>query len=340
MNDAPIKVENLRKVFARKKEQRVAVADVSFTVGAGEIFGLLGPNGAGKSTTIRMLATLLEPSGGRISICGYDAARHPKEVRARLGCVLTGDRSVYWKLTAKENLEYFAALNHLPRQIAKERVAEVLERFALADRANDVVERFSTGMKQRLALARALLARPPVLLLDEPTVGLDPQSALKLRELIVELSREGHVILLTTHYMEEADQLCDRIGIIDHGRIIALDTPARLKASLQGISTLKVAVWGLDTARALAADGTQGALPTETPLLDAIRALPRVNEVAATSPEPDLLRLTVQCHEHSELLPALIDTLTARGGSIRQVEVHEPSLEDVFLSLTGKRLRE
>src|SRR5690606_21487094 len=158
-----------------------------------------------------------EPSGGRISICGYDAARHPKEVRARLGCVLTGDRSVYWKLTAKENLEYFAALNHLPRQIAKERVAEVLERFALADRANDVVERFSTGMKQRLALARALLARPPVLLLDEPTVGLDPQSALKLRELIVELSREGHVILLTTHYMEEADQLCDRIGIIDHG---------------------------------------------------------------------------------------------------------------------------
>lgn len=189
----PVEVDGLRKVFRRKNKELVAVENVTFSVAEGEVFGLLGPNGAGKSTTIRMLSTLLEPSAGTVRICGYDSRKHAMAVRMRLGCILTGERSVYWKLTARENLEYFAALNHLSPKVSRRRIDELLERFNLSDRGNDLVEGFSTGMKQRLALARALLARPPVLLLDEPTVGLDPQSALRLRELIAQLAEEGHL---------------------------------------------------------------------------------------------------------------------------------------------------
>ena len=153
-------------------------------------------------------------------------------MRQILGAVLTGVRSVYWKLSGRENLEYFAALYHLPPKVAKKRVSELLERLNLTERADEYVERYSSGMKQRVAIARALLADPPVLLLDEPTIGLDPQSARNLRELILDIKAEGRTVLLTTHYMEEADLLCDRIGIVDAGKIIAMDTPANLKRSV------------------------------------------------------------------------------------------------------------
>jgi ABC-2 type transport system ATP-binding protein len=202
-----------------------AVDGVSLQIERGEIFGLLGPNGAGKSTTIRMLCTLLEPTSGTARVNSYDIVKQANDVRRSLGTVLAGERSIYWKLSGRENLEYFAALYHIPPAIAKKRVEELIERMELKERANELVEKYSTGMRQRIAISKALLARPPILLLDEPTLGLDPQAARNLRELILELQKEGHTILLTTHYMEEADQLSDRIGIIDTGVIIALDTP-------------------------------------------------------------------------------------------------------------------
>src|SRR5688500_1121279 len=231
MSDVVVRVRELRKRYPKPNRSRsfwsrltardraptewhVAVDGVSFDIRAGEIFGLLGANGAGKTTTIKMLCTLLEPSGGTATINGYDIVREAGQVRQSLGAVLTGERSVYWKLTGRENLEYFAALYHIPRPVAKRRIAELLERLDLADRADELVERYSSGMKQRVAIAKALLPNPPVLLLDEPTIGLDPQSARNLRELILETRAEGRTVLLTTHYMEEADQLSDRVGII------------------------------------------------------------------------------------------------------------------------------
>jgi ABC-2 type transport system ATP-binding protein len=244
-----------RKKSKISKEEKLftAVNGVSLKIEQGEIFGLLGPNGAGKTTTIRMLCTLLEPTSGTACVNGYDILKQANMVRQSLGIVMAGERSIYWKLTGRENLEYFAALYHVPPQIAKKRIAELLEKMELTGRADELVEKYSSGMKQRIAISKALLAQPPILLLDEPTLGLDPQAARKLREIIKELKQEGHTVLLTTHYMEEADQLSDRIGIIDQGKIIALDTPARLKETInqKDIIHLEVAGWKPEHAEAL-----------------------------------------------------------------------------------------
>lgn len=217
------------------RREIIAVDRLDLAIRRGELFGLLGPNGAGKTTTIRMICTLLEPTSGTVRVWAHDAGRAPTEVRRHLGVVLMGERSVYWRLTGRENLEYFAALYQVPREIAKTRITELLDRVGLTPRADDLVERYSTGMRQRLALIKAMVHDPPVLLLDEPTTGLDPQAARNIRDLIRHLHRsEEKTIILTTHYMEEADQLCERVGIIDQGRIIALDAPQALKRGYAG----------------------------------------------------------------------------------------------------------
>jgi ABC-2 type transport system ATP-binding protein len=314
--------QRLRREPDRREKFR-AVDCIDLRVEEGEVFGILGPNGAGKTTTMRMLATLLEPTSGTATVLGYDLATESREIRRRLGAVLSGERSLYWKLTARENLEYFAALYHVPPRETRRRIDEILEVVHLTDRADDYVEKFSTGMRQRLVLARALLPAPSLLLLDEPTVGLDPQAARDLRERVIKLRDDGRTVLLTTHYMEEADQLCDRIAIVDHGRIVALDTPAGLKRNLRATDVVRLEI---------------AASPHAEPGL--VRRLGEDGTVAQAERVDGALQLTVHCSSARTLVPLAIDAARAESAEVRHIEVLPVSLEDVFISLTGRALRE
>ena len=333
---AAVRAERLSKVFPRgrrtlrdrlrgapdRRERFVAVDAIDLEVEDGEVFGVLGPNGAGKTTTMRMLATLLLPSAGRAEILGLDVVAHPREVRRRLGCVLSDGRSLYWKLTARENLEYFAALYHVPVAVTAARVEAALATVELSERADDYVERYSMGMRQRLLLARALLPDPPLLLLDEPTVGLDPQSARHVREVVREQREAGRTILLTTHYMEEADQLCDRIAIIDGGRIVALGTPGELKRQVQAEQVVRLEI------------GTESAAQ---PLVE---RLGRLGTVRRQEQVDGVLMLTLHCGSARSLVPRAFDVAREAGATLRHVEVVPVTLEDVFLTLTGRELRD
>jgi ABC-2 type transport system ATP-binding protein len=312
--------------FWKKKAQAMftAVDGVDLQIRRGEIFGLLGPNGAGKSTTIRMLCTLLEPTSGTATVNGFDVVSQANEVRRSLGTVLAGERSIYWKLTGRENLEYFAALYHIPANITKRRVDELIERMEIKDRANELVEKYSTGMRQRIAIAKALLARPPILLLDEPTLGLDPQAARNLRSLIAQLKQEGHTILLTTHYMEEADQLSDRIGIIDTGKVIALDTPEGLKRRIdqKEIIRLELTGWHDD-------------------LNDKLKGIEGVEALTTHQQnEADLWEVNMHAQNSRATLPRIVEAISGNGTRLVNMNIVKPSLEDVFIHLTGKALRD
>jgi ABC-2 type transport system ATP-binding protein len=306
------------------KAMFTAVDGVSLQIERGEIFGLLGPNGAGKSTTIRMLCTLLEPTSGTAHVNGFDIVKQANEVRRNLGTVLAGERSIYWKLSGRENLEYFAALYHIPPQIAKKRVEELIERMELKERADELVEKYSTGMRQRIAISKALLARPPILLLDEPTLGLDPQAARNLRELILELQKEGHTILLTTHYMEEADLLSDRIGIIDTGVIIALDTPEGLKQRIGQSEVVKLEVSGW-----------------YEKIGEQLRRLNGVENLSAYNTGADgVWEVSLQSPDSRAILPGVVEAVNHNGTHLLNMNILRPSLEDVFINLTGKALRD
>jgi ABC-2 type transport system ATP-binding protein len=325
--DAAIVAERLHRVFETKRPFRprtrtVAVDEVSFAVPRGTIFGLLGPNGAGKTTTIKMLATLLVPTGGRAAIGGHDVVRDEEAVRRQLGVVLGGDRGLYAKLSARDNLRYFGALYGLTSAAIARRVDEVLELVNLRDRAGDRTEGFSRGMKQRLHLAKALLHEPPILILDEPTMGLDPASAVDLRRAVAALAPE-RTVLLTTHDMHEADQLCREIAIVDHGRIVAQGTPDELKALVAGERRVIVS-----TARAL--NGRAAVIGDELRRLAGVRGVNQVITARGGS------ELTLLCADTAVTLDGALATLRTHGAAVDGVRVVEPTLEDAFLAIAGR----
>jgi ABC-2 type transport system ATP-binding protein len=325
-NDGTPAPKRGRWPFAKKEPKAMftAVNGVDLQIERGEIFGLLGPNGAGKSTTIRMLCTLLEPTSGTAQVNGFDIVQQANDVRRSLGTVLAGERSIYWKLTGRENLEYFAALYHIPPTIAKQRVEELIGRMEIKDRANELVEKYSTGMRQRIAIAKALLARPPILLLDEPTLGLDPQAARRVRELVAELKQEGHTILLTTHYMEEADLLSDRIGIIDTGKVIALDTPEGLKRRIDQKEVIRLEITGWH-------EEIAGKLKSITGV---------ENITTRQQGEADLWEVNLHAQNSRAALPRIVEHISGNGTRLVNMNIVKPSLEDVFIHLTGKALRD
>lgn len=328
-----VEVRDLKKYFTSKKKKLFkktvksefkAVDGVTFEIRKGEIFGLLGPNGAGKTTTIKMITGLLSPTDGSVCVNGLDVDKKPLEALKNLGTVLAGDRSIYWKLTARENLEYFAALYGCDKKEAKKRTNEILKKLGLEEKADELVEKYSTGMKQKVALGKALIPNAPVVLLDEPTLGLDPQSALNLRELILEIKNEGRTVLLTTHYMEEADFLCDRIAIIDGGKIIALDTPENLKSSLNEIKSIKIELTSVTDK-----------------LISKIEVLKGVKNVKSNyNPDNSSYEINIHHTNGSSLVQKILDCISEDNSKILNVNVIEPSLEDVFINLTGKSLRE
>lgn len=221
--------------FKRTIEIKEAVKSVSFTVETGEIFGLLGPNGAGKTTTTKVLTTLLSPNSGSVEIFGLDVMKHKKEVQKRINFIYGGERSLYWRLSARDNLIYFADLYSVDERLMYSRIDALLEMVGLWNYKDQAVETFSKGMKQRLQIARALVNDPEIIFMDEPTIGLDPSAAKLLHEIILRLKSEGKTIVLTTHYMKEAESLCDRIAFISNGTIIDIQTPEKHVANVSKI---------------------------------------------------------------------------------------------------------
>ncbi len=306
-------------VFRQKIKEVVAVEDVSFEVGQGELFGLVGPNGAGKTTTIKMLTTLLIPTRGSASILDFDVVHKANEVRKRIGFIFGGERGLYWRLSGTDNLRYFASLYHVDPACKKTRIPYLLELVGLKDRGNERVEGYSRGMKQRLHVARTLLHDPEVLFLDEPTIGLDPVGAREFRQVIRSLQEEKKTILLTTHYMFEADELCQRIGVIDHGKLVALDTPTGLKSHVRDLSVIEIEVFGI---------------PLH--IVESLRSLEFVDAVDVEDRDQKQA-LTVQTKLGSEAVPGL---LSAMGNvKIGRVQVREPTLEDAYVRLVGGEKR-
>jgi ABC-2 type transport system ATP-binding protein len=310
-----------RRFFGGRGEV-VAVDDISFAVPQGTIFGLLGPNGAGKTTTIKMLSTLLIPTSGSAVVNGYDVVREERTVRRQLGVVLGGDRGLYAKLSACENLIYFGNLYGMRRDVLARRVEEMLALVNLQERAGDRVESFSRGMKQRLHLAKALLHEPPVLILDEPTIGLDPAAAVDLRRAIAALVPR-HTVLLTTHDMAEADVLCREIAIVDRGVIVAQGTPGELKAHVASERRIVV-----ETATSLNGRGAE--IERRLSHLGGVRHVDQAVLEAGTT------ELTVLCADTATTLDATLALLREYDTAVSGVRVLEPTLEDVFLSVAGR----
>ena len=300
-------------IFRRRSLEVEAVRGVTFEVDEGELFGLLGPNGAGKTTTIKMLITLLLPTSGSARVLGYDVAEHPREVRKRIGYVFGGDRGLYERLPALDNLRYFAELYGIPPREQRPRIDELLELVGLEGREKERVEGYSRGMRQRLHIARGLLHDPPVLFLDEPTIGVDPVGARELRATIAGLKAAGKTVLLTTHYMFEADALCDRIGVVAKGKIVAEGTPRDLKASVAEGVVVEIEVYGIEDDR-----------------VEALRQIAGVTSVAVEDRDQAQV-VVVQAESGREPTHDVLARLD--GVSLGRVTTREPTLEDAYVAL-------
>ncbi|HZS47841.1 MAG TPA: ATP-binding cassette domain-containing protein [Blastocatellia bacterium] len=321
-----ISVKDLRKVYKPqsdrkgKKPEIKAVDGISFEVGRGEFFGLLGPNGAGKTTTIGVLTTRVRPSGGLALVDGTDVAKDPVTVKRLIG-VVPQVNNLDRSLTGRENLLFHAEYFGIPKHEREKRANDLLERFQLANRADEKTMGFSGGMAQRLKIARALMHNPSILFLDEPTTGLDPQSRRAMWDLLTELHTRGLTIFLTTHYMEEADELCQRIAVVDHGKLLAMDTPVKLKSSVPGGYLVEL--------QTSAQDGAASNLQT------ALKAIPGVVEVLNVDG-----RIRMYADKAEGMLAQAMKVAGDQGVSVTDAHVAEPSLENFFLHLTGRSLRE
>jgi ABC-2 type transport system ATP-binding protein len=314
--DAAIETHGLRRVFKTRKQIVEAVAGVDLTVRTGEIFGFLGPNGAGKTTTLRMLATLLPPSGGKATVAGCDLLTQPDRVRKRIGYVSQAGGSDY-EVVGRFELTFQGRLYGMTREAASKRAAELIEMLELEVCADRTVKTYSGGQKRRLDIGLGLVHDPKLLFLDEPTTGLDPQSRARVWDEVRRMHDRGTTVFLTTHYLDEADALCDRIAIIDYGKIVAEGTPAELKRAVAGdVVTLTVA------------GSPQAAL-------DSLKDQPYVREASI---EDGAVRLYVDRGEVA--MPAILRQLDAAGLQLLTIGLHRPSLDDVFLRQTGRSLRE
>ena len=323
--DKAIVAEHLCKVFnitrgvlRRSKTKVVAVKDVSFAIDYGELFGLVGPNGAGKTTTIKMLTTMLIPTSGTATVLGYDIQKDVTKIRERIGFVLGGERGLYTRVNAVDNLRYFADLYGVPASVREKRIKELLQLMGLSDRAKDRVETYSKGMKQRLHLARGLINDPQLIFMDEPTIGLDPEIAKETRSMIRELVEKGRTVLLTTHYMFEADELCNRVAIIRNGEIVALDTPSGLKKYVMDASVVEVEGFGITEAE-----------------VAKFKEVPDVLAVSADLSENKQV-LKIQTPKGSEIISEVQEILKA--SRIYDLKIKEPTLEDAYLRLVEGRV--
>jgi ABC-2 type transport system ATP-binding protein len=306
-----IEVESLSKRF----NGFIAVDGISFSVAEGELFGLLGPNGAGKSTTIYMLATLLEPTSGSAHVNGFDIKAKPDSVRSSIGIVFQ-DPTVDTRLTAYDNLDIHGMLYGMDGESRKKRIKEVLALVELVEWKDKMVKTFSGGMRRRLEIARGLMHTPKILFLDEPTLGLDPQTRRHIWSYIQKLREHGITIILTTHYLEEADFLCDRIAIIDHGKIKVMDEPKKLKSAMGG-NIISV----------------ESREPQK--LSEAVTKMGCCKKARITG-----MTVSFEAHDGAKLVPKVMEAALAAGIEVESIEVHMPSLEDVFIFHTGSSIRE
>lgn len=305
-------IDELRKTFG----ETIAVDGISLQAEAGEIFGLLGPNGAGKTTTLNCICGLLVPDSGKIHVLGHDIVREGAAARRPLG-VVPQDLALYDDLSARENLEYWGAVCGLGGADLHQRSADVLEATGLNDRAKEPIRRFSGGMKRRLNFGCGIMHRPRLLLLDEPTVGVDPQSRVRLLDLVREQAKQGACVLYTTHYMEEAESLCNRLAIVDSGKVIAQGTLAELRARMGERDLLRLT----------------GSFPDAA--AGALQALGEIEILQA-----DAMHLVLATPAASRRLPAIFAALESLGAEIRDTVLTQPTLESLFIKLTGKELRE
>jgi ABC-2 type transport system ATP-binding protein len=312
MNKPAIECIGLTKKFG----DLIAVDHIDFEVNQNEIFGLLGPNGAGKTTLIRMLTTVIPPTEGTAIVGGFDVRKRPDKVRERIGVVLQKVALDWWS-PVYDNLDTYGRIHNIPKRERKRKIEWLLKEFGLEEKRNEAIELLSGGLQRRVQVAKAFIYHPEILFLDEPTLGLDPQSRRKTWDFILDSSKAGQTIILSTNYMDEAEYLCNRIGIIDHGSIIALDTLEALKDSIGGGDIIDMSV-----------DGNLDSLKSDISKLDYVKGMSGTSSI------------TVHVSNADETLPELSQYVVKRGGRIRNVSVRKQTLEDVFIKMTGRAIRE